>query len=77
MSDEATLMNKTGRAVIAVSIIIFCVGTIFWLLGHGNSANTLHQSALSWSYTTLMICMAAVGLDAAVSKILPMIVTPK
>ena len=65
------IVNKTWRAVIAIAIIAFCIATVWWLLLYGAPTNSLHASALSWSYWVIMVAAAALGLDTSMAKLLP------
>jgi hypothetical protein len=67
------MLNTTGRAVVAIAVICFCVAVIVWLVLHGQPANSLHQSALSWAWTVLLASMGALGIDAAAEKYLPLL----
>jgi hypothetical protein len=73
---EKSIINNTGKAIVAITLMLFCLGTIVWLLIEGQPGNSLHASALSWSYTVLVVAAAALGLDVAIAKILPALVTP-
>jgi sulfite exporter TauE/SafE len=68
-------INKTGRAVTALVVLAFCLGTIAWLVAYGSPANSLHQSALSWSYTPLCVALAALGLNVTVDGIVQLLTT--
>ncbi len=67
------IINKTGRAVTALVVLSFCLGTVAWLIAYGSAANSLHQSALSWSYTLLCVAMAALGLNVTVDGIVQLL----
>lgn len=71
------IINKNGRAVAAVAVLLFCVGTIAWLLLKGDPANSLHQSALSWSYTIILVAMAALGLNVTAEAVAQLLVGKK
>lgn len=47
------LANKTIRAVTVLVVMGLCAATIFWLLQWGHADNSLHASALSWSYSLI------------------------
>lgn len=70
------IINKTGKAVVAITLMVFCIVTIIWLLLYGQPGNSLHASALSWSYTVLVVAAGALGLDTAIAKLLPSMVAP-
>lgn len=67
------LINKSGRAVLAIALILFCCATIAWLVRFGAPANGLHQTALSWSYTVLCVTLAALGLNVTVDGVVQLI----
>lgn len=68
--NPTDIINKTGRAVIAIAVMVFCCSTIVWLLLYGSALNSLHLSALSWSYTVMCVSMAALGLNVTVDKLI-------
>ena len=70
MEEDKPLLNRTGRALIGLGLMLFCIVTIIWLLNWGNADNSLHVSALSWSYTVLVVSAVALGLDLAFAKLL-------
>jgi hypothetical protein len=61
------LANKTIRAVTVLSVLCFAAGTIVWLLAWGQPANSLHASALSWSYSLAGFCLVALLGEAALA----------
>lgn len=64
------LLNGTGKAVVALLVLMFCIGTIIFLLAYGNSANGLHVTALSWSYLLIGALLAGLGIGAALPSVL-------
>jgi hypothetical protein len=70
MADTVPIVNRTIAAVVTIILLALCVTTIGWLMFYGVPANSLHASALSWSYTTIMVCIAALGLDVTVATLL-------
>jgi hypothetical protein len=63
-------VNKTGRAIVGIAVLAFCIGTIVWLIAWGDPKNSLDTSSLSWSYTIILVTMAAFGLDMTASTAL-------
>jgi hypothetical protein len=59
------LINKTGRAVITIGVLVFAIGIIVYALLAGDPDNSLHQSAMSWSYTLVIFTMLGLGIDSA------------
>jgi hypothetical protein len=54
------IINKTGQAVIAIAMIIFCAGMVVLLTRYGSPSNSLHESSLSWAWTGIVIGLGAV-----------------
>ena len=61
------LANKTIRATTVLSVLVFSVGTVVWLIAWGVPGNSLHASALSWSYTLMGFCLVALLGEAALA----------
>lgn len=74
--EQQSIINNTGKAIVAISLLVFAMGTVVWLLAFGKADNSLHASALSWSYILLCVAAGALGLDVAFAKLLPALVTP-
>jgi hypothetical protein len=74
--EAGSTVNKTGKAIVSIGLILFSLSTVVWLVAYGVPANSLHQSAMSWSYCIIMVAVAALGLDSAVTKVLPLLFTP-
>jgi drug/metabolite transporter (DMT)-like permease len=55
------MKSKLWFAVVG---LIFCGATIAWLIAWGQPDNSLHASALSWSYTLAAGLFAGVGFGA-------------
>ena len=49
-SEHWTPRRRTRRR-ITVCTLLGCGAIIFYVIGYGEPANTLHQSALSWAFT--------------------------
>lgn len=71
---EEPIVNRTARAVISVAVLVFSIGVIVWLLFYGKPENSLHQSALSWSYFLLIFTMLALGLEGAAGTFISAVV---
>ncbi len=67
------IINKTGRAVIAIAIIVFCLGDIVWLQFYGKPDNSLHASSLSWAWWAVTVMSAALGLNVTADVIAQMV----
>jgi ABC-type antimicrobial peptide transport system permease subunit len=63
--DAKPLINATLRAIITCTVLLFAIGTIVWCLLYGEPHNSLHASAVSWSYTLIIFTMLALGIDSA------------
>lgn len=63
------LANKTIRAVTVLATMGFSVSIVVWLIAYGVPSNGLHQTALSWSFTLMGICLAALLGELAILKI--------
>jgi hypothetical protein len=61
----APIVNATIRAVVTLSVLAFAIGMIVFCVVGGNAANSLHQSAMSWSYMLVIFTMVALGIDSA------------
>lgn len=75
--DEGPLVNKTLRAVLGIGTIAFCMATIVYLIWHGKADNSLHASALSWSYTIIIAMLIAFGLGNAIPALINLLPKPK
>jgi len=67
-SSDGQLINKTGRAVIAVCMLAFSIAIIWWLLLNGRSENSLHDSAMSWAWLLIIIQLVTLGVGGFASK---------
>jgi hypothetical protein len=68
------MINDTGKAVIAVLVLIFNLTTIVWLMAYGHAENSLHASALSWSYTTSALVLAGLGIGSLAPSVMEALV---
>ena len=48
---ESWTPRRRTRRRITVCTLLGCGAIIFYVIGYGEPANTLHQSALSWAFT--------------------------
>jgi drug/metabolite transporter (DMT)-like permease len=53
-----------SKLIFAVAGLIFCGVTIAWIVAYGRPDNSLHDSALSWSYVLAAGLFAGVGFSA-------------
>jgi 4-amino-4-deoxy-L-arabinose transferase-like glycosyltransferase len=53
-----------SRIAFAIAGLLFCAGTILWILLYGKADNSLHTSALSWSDSLAFGIFAGVGFGA-------------
>lgn len=74
MTDETyvPVVNKTGAAIVVGFILLFSISIIIWTLLYGKSENALHVTAMSWSFTLIVVVLGAVGLGPLLSQILPL-----
>lgn len=60
------IVNSTIRAVVVICVLLFSLATIVYLIRYGQPGNSLHSSALSWSYTLIVFTLIALGVDKAI-----------
>ena len=60
-------VNDAWRAATGVASFLLFAGTIVWLIMWGSPTNSLHESALSWSYFGLMGLIVSVGFDSVMN----------
>jgi hypothetical protein len=63
------LMNSTLRVSFGALSIIFFGYIIIYLIFWGKAENSLHQSALSWSFLGIVGILAAFGLGPVLEMI--------
>lgn len=68
--DTTTYVNNTGRAALALVALAFNAAIILYLIYYGKAENSLHASALAWSYATSIALLAGLGLGAALPTVL-------
>jgi hypothetical protein len=61
MSDipQEYVASATTRRRIVVTSLLISWGFIAWLILRGNPANSLHESALAWSYAYNILVLFA------------------
>lgn len=67
--SSAISMNSTWRIVFGCIALLFFGIVIVYLIMYGNDKNSLHQSALSWSYLGVMGVLAAFGFGAVIDML--------
>lgn len=70
------IVNKTARAIITIAVLIFAIAVIVFCVLKGDPANSLHQSAMSWSYMLIIFTMVALGIDSAAISVISMLREP-
>jgi len=70
---DTGLLNSTGRAVLAIGTVLFCCTIIALLLRYGDHANSLHTSALAWSFALIGAILVTLGVSTAI----PALTAPK
>jgi hypothetical protein len=58
ISQEYVASATTRRRIVVTSLLISW-GFIAWLILRGNPANSLHESALAWSYAYNILVLFA------------------
>lgn len=71
--SESPPVNRTGQAIIGICVLIACCATVGWLLVFGKADNSLHSSALSWSFTLIGVIVIGFGIGAALPQILELV----
>lgn len=75
-SPEAIYMNTTWKVVFACLALLFFSSIIVYLIIYGREHNSLHESALAWSFLGDMGVLAALGIGS-VLEIIPQIIAKK
>lgn len=70
-------VSSNWRTFAGVASGVFFAYTITWLLMYGKPENSLHASALSWSFTGFIGLLVSVGFTAAATIVLPKVGTAK
>jgi hypothetical protein len=73
--DESTApapLKRRWRIIFGGTIVIFAMCMISAIVTYGSHTNTLHESALSWSFVLIIVGLVAAGFDQFL-EILPSI----
>lgn len=57
--------NKTIRATLGVVTLLLAAALIAYLVSKGTPGNSLHDSALAWSFTLIALVLVGFGFGAA------------
>ena len=71
-APEIIYMNTTWKVVFACLALLFFSSIIVYLIIYGHEKNSLHESALAWSFLGDMGVLAALGIGS-VLEIIPQI----
>ncbi len=63
---EEHLLPRTWRHIITLTTVLFCWCLIGLLVWRGASDNSLHSSALAWSFSVQLVVLVGLGFQAAV-----------
>lgn len=71
MAEEApsVMAGWTARLWFAGIITVFCLVVIVYLIRWGESDNRLHESAMIWSWVTIIGVLGGFGIGAAIAPI--------
>ena len=58
LNPQYVASSQTRRRIV-VSSLVFSWALILWILLYGSDDNSLHTSALAWSYTYNMVILFA------------------
>lgn len=64
-------VNSNWRSFAGVTSGLFFAAIVVWLVLYGKPENSLHASALSWSFTGIIGLLISVGFSEIASVILP------
>jgi hypothetical protein len=62
-------MNSSLRIGFAIASLLFCASTIVWVVLYGKADNSLHASALSWSYCVAIGTLGALGFGSIIELV--------
>jgi TRAP-type C4-dicarboxylate transport system permease small subunit len=62
--------NNTIKGVLTITTLVFHAGIILFCLRWGDPANSLHSSALAWSFAISVATLAGIGIGALTPSIL-------
>lgn len=68
MTSEAPSPREgwTVQVVACGICLVFAISTITYLVFHGSPTNSLHDSALSWSFTLIGVVLVGLGVAEAI-----------
>ena len=69
--NDPTNLNSTWKSVLAISALLFNAAIIVLLLRYGDDKNSLHTSALQWSYLSELAIFAGLGFPYVLDVIKP------
>jgi hypothetical protein len=50
-----------SKIIFAIVTLLFCASVIVWIILYGKGDNSLHASALSWSFSIAAGVLAGIG----------------
>lgn len=69
ISNSTISAGRSTHIVFGAVVTAFCLGLIAFIVLEGSPTNSLHTSALAWSFATVGVVMASFGFPAAVQLI--------
>jgi hypothetical protein len=66
---DPTNLNATVKGAIAIAALIANAAVIAFAILAGDPKNSLHASALAWSYASALAILAGLGFPAALSAL--------
>lgn len=72
----STTLGRTWVTVVTIFCLLFNASVISYLLVLGKADNSLHASAMSWSYTTAAAILVALGFGS-LTPLIAALVTKK
>jgi hypothetical protein len=64
-------VSSNWRSFAGVTSGLFFAAVITWIILYGKPENSLHASALSWSFTALLGLLVSVGFSEIVQVVMP------
>ena len=64
-------VNSNWRSFAGVTSGLFFAAVIVWLVLYGKPENSLHASAMSWSFTVIIGILVSVGFSEIASVVMP------
>ena len=68
MQTAQTPISRDFRTGIAVGVMALAMLAIGYLIGWGRPDNSLHDSAMAWSFTVVLAILAGIGVSAIAPK---------